>query len=163
MTLQVIESKFPCFLLVCLNIFSLQKSEKLLEEYLGIGDLYIIMYSITDRNSFLEAQRLGNFLRGNISGNTEMVLVGNKTDLDHFREILESEGNSLSEQLQCRFYEISTAQNFVDVEFMMNDAVKHHIHHKNTDKPNKVSLLKVKGNLSRNKSFRSLKRRMSIS
>ena len=92
-----------------------------------------------------------------------MVLVGNKTDLDHFREILESEGNSLSEQLQCRFYEISTAQNFVDVEFMMNDAVKHHIHHKNTDKPNKVSLLKVKGNLSRNKSFRSLKRRMSIS
>ncbi len=132
-------------------------------EYLGIGDLYIIMYSITDRSSFLECKRLGNFLRENNSGNFEMALVGNKTDLEHAREILEGEGTSLSEELECKFYEISVAKNFFDVEFMMNDAVKAFTNQKSDCRSSKTSLLKVKENLSRNKSFRSFKRRMSIS
>lgn len=117
------------------------------------------MYSVTDRSSFLESRRLGNFLRENNSGNFEMALVGNKTDLEHARKILESEGTSLSEELECKFYEISVAKNFFDVEFMMNDAVKRLTNQKSS----KTSLLKVKGNLSRNKSFISFKRRMSIS
>lgn len=125
--------------------------------------MYIIMYSITDRISFMDARRLGNFLRERISGNMEMVLVGNKTDLHHSREVLECEGNLLSEELECKFYEISTARHFADVEFMMNDAVKRCMIQRQADKSNKTSLLKVKENLSRNKSFRSLKRRMSVS
>ena len=139
------------------------KSEKELEDYLGIGDLYIIMYSITDRSSFLESRRLGNFLRENNSGNFEMALVGNKTDLEHARQILESEGTSLSEELECKFYEISVAKNFFDVEFMMNDAVKGFTNQKSDCRSSKTSLLKVKENLARNKSFKSFKRRMSIS
>ena len=140
----------------------LQKSEKELEGYLGIGDLYIIMYSITDRTSFLESKRLGSFLRENNSRNFEMALVGNKTDLEHARKIMESEGTSLSEELECKFYEISVAKNFFDVEYMMNDAVKGFTKASEC-RSSRTSLLKVKENLSRNKSFRSFKRRMSIS
>ena len=121
------------------------------------------MYSITDRSSFLESRRLGNYLRENNSGNFEMALVGNKTDLEHARKILESEGTSLSEELECKFYEISVAKNFFDVEFMMNDAVKGFTNQKSDCRSSKTSLLKVKENLSRNKSFKSFKRRMSIS
>lgn len=121
------------------------------------------MYSITDRSSFVEARRLGNFIRENNSGNFEMALVGNKTDLEHARTILESEGTSLSLELECKFYEISVAENFFDVESMMNDAVKVFTNQKTDSRSTKTSLSKVRENLSRNKSFRSFKRRMSIS
>ncbi|CAB3978390.1 Glycosylphosphatidylinositol anchor attachment 1 [Paramuricea clavata] len=105
------------------------------------SDLYIIMYSITDRSSFLESRRLGNFLRENNSGNFEMALVGNKTDLEHARKILESEGTSLSEELECKFYEISVAKNFFDVEYMMNDAEPSYIDRLNSQTSTKISEL----------------------
>ena len=129
-----------------------------------LGDLYIIMYSVTDRNSFGECRRIATFLRENSAGNIDLVLVGNKTDLEHSRDILECEGSLLSEELDCRFYEISVAHNFTAAEYVVSDAVRRYLNQKNGDRANnKTSLLKVKENFARNKPFRSFKRRMSIS
>ena len=72
------------------------------------GDVFLILYSITDRSSFEEADRIASFIKdGKNVDSIFLILVGTKKDLEHFREVDESEGSDLAQQLECPFYEIS--------------------------------------------------------
>lgn len=82
------------------------------------------MYSITDRNSFEEIinlkKQVENVRRStNISG----ILVGNKLDLLHDRQVPVSDASELADEIGCKFYEVSAADwtQVADIDVMFQD------------------------------------------
>lgn len=63
-------------------------SECMYERYMQTGDAYLLLYSITDRASYLRASELRITLRRfRPAQNTPIILVGNKCDLVRRREV----------------------------------------------------------------------------
>ena len=83
------------------------------------GEGFVIMYSITDRQSFLEAaQAKTQIERVRRGDGTPMVLVANKMDLESKREVTTEEGQALAREFDCPFFETSAAlRHFVDDVF----------------------------------------------
>lgn len=127
------------------------------------GDIFLVLYSITDRLSFDEATRIGRYIRERkTNGNSVIIiLIGTKKDLEHFREVDETEGSDLSQELECPFYEISVSSSdgYKEVSDMLYGSVKQYLRiDKNgaSDKRNQPSsLTKMKEELiKRTGSFR---------
>ncbi|KAM9783052.1 GTP-binding protein GEM [Neosynchiropus ocellatus] len=75
-----------------------------------MGDAYLLLYSITDRVSFLRASELRISLRRlRPARHTPIILVGNKCDLVRRREVSTSEGRACAAVLDCKFIETSAA------------------------------------------------------
>uniref|UniRef100_A0A673B5X6 GTP-binding protein n=1 Tax=Sphaeramia orbicularis TaxID=375764 RepID=A0A673B5X6_9TELE len=74
------------------------------------GDAYLLLYSITDRPSFLRASELRITLRQfRPVHHTPIILVGNKCDLVRRREVSVSEGRACAAVFDCKFIETSAA------------------------------------------------------
>ncbi|XP_071955180.1 ras-related and estrogen-regulated growth inhibitor-like [Antedon mediterranea] len=72
------------------------------------GEGFLVMYSVTDRQSFDQVLRIKSFLdEVKKARNVSIVILGNKADLEHEREVSYEEGEKLSEELACAFYETS--------------------------------------------------------
>lgn len=76
------------------------------------ADGILLVYSITDRQSF-------NYIkRAKIEIQSDMVslsLVGNKVDMIHLRQVSADEGDILAKDFDCKFSELSAAENVVQV------------------------------------------------
>lgn len=140
-----------------------ENSEVKLNNCLTRGDIFLVLYSITDRSSFHEAARIGRHIRRRkTNGNSVMViLIGTKRDLEHFREVDETEGSDLSQELECPFYEISVASSdgYKEVSEMLSGSVRQYLRHEkigSNDKRNQPSSLsKMKeGLIKKTGSFR---------
>lgn len=58
------------------------------ERYMQTGDAFLLLYSVTDRASFLRASELRiNLRRFRPAQHTPIILVGNKCDLVRRREV----------------------------------------------------------------------------
>lgn len=81
------------FTCLCVSILSpvcafQTDSECMYERYMQTGDAYLLLYSITDRASYLRASELRITLRRfRPAQNTPIILVGNKCDLVRRREV----------------------------------------------------------------------------
>lgn len=80
------------FIISCFNylvLFLLQEDfEEREEDYLGNGDAFLLVYSVTNRRSFKKANELRFKLqRSKESETVPIILVGNKTDLERSREV----------------------------------------------------------------------------
>uniref|UniRef100_A0A1A8JAA6 GTP-binding protein n=2 Tax=Nothobranchius kuhntae TaxID=321403 RepID=A0A1A8JAA6_NOTKU len=85
-------------------------SELSVERYMQIGDAYLLLYSITDRASFLKASELRITLRRfRPARHTPIILVGNKCDLVRRREVSTNEARACAAVFDCKFIETSTA------------------------------------------------------
>ncbi|CAO1330357.1 unnamed protein product [Diamesa serratosioi] len=79
-------------------------------EQIQWADACLIVYSIIDRQSFEYAvQSLGELRQ--LSNSPSAYLVANKIDLDHLREVSETEGASLAASHGVGFCEVSVAEN----------------------------------------------------
>nr|KAF7394279.1 hypothetical protein H0235_016874 [Vespula pensylvanica] len=89
------------------------------DQYMRCGEGFMICYSVTDRHSFQEALEYRKSIsRVRPNEHIPLVLVGNKFDLQHQREVSTEEGKALAEQLGCPFYETSAAlRQFIDDAF----------------------------------------------
>ncbi|KAH1028304.1 hypothetical protein HUJ05_001672 [Dendroctonus ponderosae] len=77
-----------------------------LYEHLRWGEAFVIVYSVVDKHSFHEAQEvLGQLVKLKLPSYYTCLLLGNKRDLDHSRQICVDEGQELSLQYGCQFYE----------------------------------------------------------
>ena len=86
-----------------------EQYKTLLDNYYSYGDGFIMVYSITDRNSFNEINSIyENFLRVKDSDSFPMVLVGNKCDLEKLREVSYDEGKTLASTMNIPFFEVSS-------------------------------------------------------
>ncbi|XP_026886387.1 GTP-binding protein Rit1 [Electrophorus electricus] len=80
------------------------------DQYMRAGEGFIISYSITDRRSFQEARHFKQLIqRVRRTADTPVVLVGNKSDLVHLRQVSVEEGKELAREFQCPFFETSAA------------------------------------------------------
>ncbi|XP_041844154.1 GTP-binding protein GEM [Melanotaenia boesemani] len=80
------------------------------EGFMQTGDAYLLLYSITDRASFLRASELRiNLRRFRPARHTPIILVGNKCDLVRRREVSTSEGRACAAVFDCKFIETSAA------------------------------------------------------
>uniref|UniRef100_A0A3P8UNX7 GTP-binding protein n=1 Tax=Cynoglossus semilaevis TaxID=244447 RepID=A0A3P8UNX7_CYNSE len=78
--------------------------------YMQTGDAYLLLYSITDRASFLRASELRITLRrSRPAQHTPIILVGNKCDLVRRREVSVAEGRTCAAVFDCKFIETSAA------------------------------------------------------
>uniref|UniRef100_A0A182X779 small monomeric GTPase n=1 Tax=Anopheles quadriannulatus TaxID=34691 RepID=A0A182X779_ANOQN len=75
------------------------------------ADGLLLVYSITDRDSF-------NFIRRakeELAGDLPVALVGNKVDMVHLRQVSTDEGEILAKDFECKFFEISAAEHVYQV------------------------------------------------
>lgn len=117
------------------------------DQWIRDGEGFILVYSITSRNSFTRIQRFYNQVQrvkesGNpssptgatylsaqmntspaYSGPVPVMLVGNKSDKHHEREVSSQEGQALARELGCEFVEAS-AKNCINVEKAFFDVVR---------------------------------------
>ncbi|KAM8870726.1 GTP-binding protein GEM [Spinachia spinachia] len=80
------------------------------DHYMQTGDAYLLLYSVTDRASFLRASELRITLRRfRPAQHTPIILVGNKCDLARRREVSVNEGRACAAVFDCKFIETSAA------------------------------------------------------
>ncbi|XP_045196318.1 ras-related protein R-Ras2-like [Mercenaria mercenaria] len=78
------------------------------EQYMRSGMGFLLVYSVTDRSSFDEIYKFHKqILRVKDRDEFPMILVGNKSDLEHQRQISREEGQELSRQLKITHIEAS--------------------------------------------------------
>lgn len=112
-------------------LFFTQNTEKKLESFTSFGDLFFLLYSITDRFSFLEARRLGRYIRAFKNKESTLILVGTKTDLRHRRKISGHEGVQLAKELGSLFCQISIADGYIETNSLFFDSLRLHLNNKN--------------------------------
>lgn len=74
-------------------------------------DAYIVVYSITDKNSFDIAIDILKSIRISEVKNHPVILVGNKSDLVRKRSLSREDGRTLALRYTCKFVETSVAIN----------------------------------------------------
>ncbi|KAL6719268.1 RAS1 protein [Lecanora helva] len=78
------------------------------EQYMRTGEGFLLVYSITSRQSFDEIQTFQQqILRVKDKDYFPIIIVGNKCDLDAEREVSRQEGENLARQFGCAFIETS--------------------------------------------------------
>ncbi|NXI67871.1 RERGL protein, partial [Anseranas semipalmata] len=84
------------------------------EKRIQWADSFVLVYSICDRASFnmlpLKIQFIKAAKEGQSQEKVPIVIVGNKRDLHHQREVSSEEGRLLALSLDCGFYEVSAAE-----------------------------------------------------
>merc|ERR1711879_620251 len=77
-------------------------------QYMRPGHGFLLVYSVTSRQSFDSISLFREqILTVKDEDTVPMLLVGNKCDLDNFREVATSEGEELAQILNCPFRETS--------------------------------------------------------
>lgn len=83
------------------------------EQYMRGGDGFILVYSVTSRESFRAIPRLIEQIRrvhSENDPNLPLLIIGNKFDLDTHRQVSMMEGVGLAKQYGCDFFETSAAK-----------------------------------------------------
>ncbi|KFV59118.1 Ras-like family member 11B, partial [Tyto alba] len=80
------------------------------------ADALVIVFSITDYKSYELLSHLYHHIRQLHPGNAvPVVIVANKADLLHIKEVEPQHGLQLANMLGCTFYEVSVSENYNDV------------------------------------------------
>jgi len=82
------------------------------------ADGFVLVYSITDRSSFNYVKQVWQHvqdLRGTHGKEVPMVLLGNKGDMVHLRQVSSEEGEILAKDFDCNFGEVAAADQVVEV------------------------------------------------
>merc|ERR1719266_219639 len=101
-------------LLDVLDTAGQEEYASLQDQWIREGDGYLIVYSITNKNSLQEATGLKEkIVRIRDSEDFPLVLAGNKCDLETEREVPSTEGQKTADKWSCPFFETSakTKQN----------------------------------------------------
>merc|ERR1712232_1429091 len=118
---QVVIDGQPC-LLAILDTAGQEEFTALRDQWIRDCEGFIIIYSITGRNSFNQVTAFRNqVLKDNDT--IPLMLVGNKCDLEDKREVETNEGEELAKKLNCQFKEAS-AKTRENVEESFYDLVR---------------------------------------
>ncbi|KAE8629564.1 hypothetical protein XENTR_v10000527 [Xenopus tropicalis] len=100
---------------VQINDQNLDSNEQL-NKSLRWADAVVIVFSITDCKSFDLISRLHQHARQLHPDNRiPIVIVANKADLLHLKQVEPQHGLQLANMLGCTFYEVSVSENYIDV------------------------------------------------
>jgi len=78
------------------------------EHYMLDGEGFLLVYSITERDTFdVIGPYHQQILRVKDSDTIPVIVVGNKSDLEHERRVATVDGQRIAQELGCRFVETS--------------------------------------------------------
>ncbi|KAF2229440.1 ras-domain-containing protein [Viridothelium virens] len=114
-----IQSSHYDFLLDVLDTPGAEEHLQIREECIKESECFILIYSITSESSFAKIRNLHEEVR-RLKTDTlsPVVLVGTKSDQSAERKISTRCGESLAQELNCRFMEISAKYEDVDFVFV---------------------------------------------
>lgn len=94
------------------------------EQYMRTGEGFLLVYSITSRQSFEEIMTFQQqILRVKDKDYFPIIVVGNKCDLEAERQVSTQEGQKLAQQFGCKFIETS-AKSRINVDNAFYDLVR---------------------------------------
>ncbi|KAJ3424347.1 ras-like protein [Anaeramoeba flamelloides] len=105
---QVVIDKEICTLDI-LDTAGQEQYSVIRESYMREGEGFIIVYSVTDRNSFENVSNFREQIK-KVKGSEAfpVIVVGNKTDLEHDRRVSFEEGLELAVNYGISFFEVSS-------------------------------------------------------
>ncbi|XP_017773876.1 PREDICTED: ras-related and estrogen-regulated growth inhibitor-like protein [Nicrophorus vespilloides] len=116
------------------------------EEAIYWADACVIVYDITSRTSFSHATELLQRVQ-QIRNQMPVMMLANKSDLEHLRQVEEVEGRTISIQHGIQFNEVSVAENsdaiYSSFDLMLNECRNQQSNHKSR----KFSVSKMLGTL----------------
>ena len=114
---------------IILNILDTAGQEEfyaLRDQYMRSGDGYIIVFSITSVTSFLEVnaikEQLNIVLDADNNTLIPIILVGNKCDLEEYRQVQSSDAQRLAEEWRVKYFE-TTAKNKININRIFEELV----------------------------------------
>ncbi|XP_070190039.1 ras-related and estrogen-regulated growth inhibitor-like [Littorina saxatilis] len=86
------------------------------EDVLRWADGFMLVYSVTSRQSFQILTELRRKVEETKrAAHVPVIVVGNKNDLAHYREVTQDEGARLAVELGCTFVEVSASEDVARV------------------------------------------------
>lgn len=114
---------------IILNIIDTAGQEEfyaLRDQYIRSGDGYIIVFSITSVTSFLEVNAIKDQLNMvlDVDNNTliPIILVGNKCDLEEYRQVQSLNAQRLAEEWKVKYFETS-AKNKTNINRIFEELI----------------------------------------
>ncbi|XP_071478828.1 ras-related and estrogen-regulated growth inhibitor-like [Diadema antillarum] len=98
------------------------ESSSRIEQIRG-SDAFVLVYSVTDRSSFIYLHKLKRFIfksRRDLD-RAPTLIIGNKVDLCHLRKVTTQEGVQLAKDYGCAYCEMSASEGFVPVVDAFHD------------------------------------------
>lgn len=93
-------------------------------EIMNWADGFVLVYAITDRESFNYIKQILQHiqdLKGSHGKEVPMVLLGNKGDMVHLRQVSSEEGEILAKDFDCNFSEVTAADQVTEVAESFHD------------------------------------------
>eukprot|EP01086_Lenisia_limosa_P004301 TRINITY_DN19455_c0_g1_i1.p1 TRINITY_DN19455_c0_g1~~TRINITY_DN19455_c0_g1_i1.p1 ORF type:complete len:182 (+),score=25.95 TRINITY_DN19455_c0_g1_i1:129-674(+) len=104
---QVVVDEKAC-VLVIVDTAGQEEFQALRDEHMGAGEGFVLVYSLTSRSSFDDAKSLrSRILRVTGKETVPIALIGNKFDLQDYREVPTNEGKALASSWSVPFLETS--------------------------------------------------------
>ena len=99
------------------------------EEQVRWADGIMLVYSVTDKTSFSCVRPTVDYISRSRGGRCPpLILIANKCDLCHVREVSETEGKKLARKLNCAYLETSASDSYASVadafSFLLRDIVR---------------------------------------
>lgn len=89
-----------------------ERFRSLIPSYIRDSSVAVIVYDITDRQSFLNSSKWIDEVRSERGNDVVIMLVGNKTDLSDRRQVSSEEGETRASEEGVMFIETSAKGNF---------------------------------------------------
>ncbi|XP_063955415.1 ras-like protein family member 12 [Lytechinus pictus] len=107
---------------------TVQEDTESLMRYINWADCLVIVYSITSKQSFQQAkillQELSDSQKARDAQELPIVLLGNKNEMERYRQVSKLDGSALATQYACNYHEVSSAGDYEDVEHVFHETVR---------------------------------------
>ena len=80
------------------------------KNYFNTSDGFLVIYDITNRESFLNINNWIEQINTLVGGNVKCIIFGNKNDLNEGRKVSIKEGEEMAKKYNCKFYETSAKE-----------------------------------------------------
>ncbi|XP_020377877.2 ras-like protein family member 12 [Rhincodon typus] len=97
------------------------------ERYLNWANAFIVVYSIDNRKSFEGCVHYLNVISSHAKGlphDYPIILLGNKLDMERYRQVSKSDGLSLASKYNSSFYEVSACLDFESVQHVFHELIR---------------------------------------
>lgn len=97
------------------------------ERYLSWAHAFLVVYSIDNMQSFTGSQLYLQTLASHnktFRPQTPILLLGNKLDMDRYRQVSQCDGKALASRFGCSFFEVSACRDFLSVQHVFHEAVR---------------------------------------
>ncbi|KAM5172695.1 ras-like protein family member 12 [Mantella aurantiaca] len=96
------------------------------ERYLSWANVFLVVYSIDNKKSFEGCLQyleiISQYNKGAVH-ESPVLLIGNKLDMERYRQVSKSDGSALASRHGCLFREVSACLDFRLVQQVFHDAI----------------------------------------